>query len=377
MKKLLIQCLLLCCPFILFAQQNSTNTHQLLVGTYTNTDSKGIYVYDVNFINGKATFVSNQFTKNPSFLTVAKSNQFVYAVNELNNDSSGGKVAAFSFQNGQLNFINEVSSGGNDPCYLQLDKTGKWLAVGNYSSGNFSIIPVNADGSVGQAISTTQHEGFGVNKERQENPHVHSTVFSPDNKYLLVADLGTDEIFSYSFNAKTGKLGKPNSTKITDGAGPRHIVFHPSKKMAYLVEEMFGNIDVFSYKKGKLKQVQKISMVQPKFMGEIGGADIHISPDGRFLYSSNRGDADMLTIFSIEKSGKLKVVGHQSVMGITPRNFTIDPTGNLLLVANQNSNEIVVFKRSKSSGLLLDTKIRIAVPKPVSLEWINAGILNK
>ncbi len=371
MKKLFIPFLAVCFPTLLFSQSDTSGTQKLIIGTYTSGKSEGVYVYNFDLNTGKAGFVSSVFSADPSYVAVSADSKFVYAVNEEGAAKGSGKVTAFSYSNGRLTTINTVASGGDDPCYITTDHTGKWLVTGNYSGGNFSVFPLNADGSVGNAATTINHAGSSLNKERQTKPHVHCTMFSPDNKYLLVADLGTDKIVSYSFNSKNGSVKNKREVSVQAGAGPRHLAFSPDGKHVYLTEEMFGNVDVYQYKKGKLKWQQTISMVPPKFMGRIGAADIHISGDGKFLYTSNRGESDMLTIFSIAGDGKLKVSGYQEAMGINPRNFVIDPSGKFLLVANQSSDEVVIFRRDKNTGLLTDTNERIKLPNPVCLKWIN------
>lgn len=370
MKKNLLLIFLCSTSMALSAQvADSLNSFKLLVGTYTNAKSEGVYVYNFNSKTGHSDKVSSVFTPDPSYLAVSNAHKFVYAVNERGGERGAGMVTSFTYKNGQLTKLNEQTTKGDDPCYLSFDGSGKWLVAGNYTGGNFALFPVMEDGSVGVATSVTNHSGKSVNVERQEKAHVHCTIFSPDNKYLLVADLGTDEVFVYSFNEKTGALGKPVITKVSPGAGPRHLVFHPNGKYLYLVEELIGSVQAYKYKNGKLKPQQTISIVQHKSSGKIGAADIHISADGRFLYTSNRGDANELSVFSVNNDGNLKIVGHQSVLGLTPRNFTIDPTGNFLLVANQNSDEVIVFKRNKKTGELTDSKERIKIPNPVCLKW--------
>jgi 6-phosphogluconolactonase len=358
-----------------FAQ---TNTH-LLIGTYTSGKSEGIYVYDFNTSTGDNKFVSSAKIENPSYLTVSPNKKIVYAVTE-NADSTlmgvGGEVAAFSFdkKKGQLTKINQQFSGGKHPCYVTVDKTGKWVVVANYSSGSAALFPVNKDGSLGAAKQVLQDEGNGPNKDRQEGPHVHSTVLSPDNKFLFTPDLGTDKVMIYQFDNVKGKLAAstPAYAQSLPGSGPRHFDFHPNKKYAYLMEEMSGTVSVFKYSPGKLKVIQRISALPADFNGVIGSADIHVSADGRFLYCSNRGESNSIAIFSIDSvTGKITIVEHQSTLGKTPRNFNFDPTGNFLLVANQNSDDIIIFKIDKKTGLLTDTGKRIDVPNPVCIKWIN------
>jgi 6-phosphogluconolactonase len=369
MKKVinLITCLL----FILYSF--CQNTPYLLIGTYTSGKSEGIYVYKFNSQTGDFTFVSKAAAGNPSYLAVSPDKRFVYAVNEDANDK--GSVAAYSFDksNGTLTFLDKQSSGGDHPCYVAVDKTGKWVTTGNYTAGSLSIMPVMVNGTLGTP-STIQHKGEGPDKKRQEKPHVHCTFFSPDNNFLFVPDLGIDKVMTYAFNPGSGKL-MPAATPFTQtepGTGPRHITFHPSGKFAYLVEELTGTVSAYSYKDGKLTFLQRISSLPADYTGPKSGADIHVSPGGDFLYSSNRGESNTIAIYAIErKSGKLKVLGHQSTMGKTPRNFNFDPSGNYLLAANQNSDEITIFERNKKTGMLKDTGKRIAVGNPVCVKWIE------
>lgn len=370
--KISVSVLLLLCGIITAAQQ-----HYLITGTYTSGKSKGIYVHQFNSNDGSSKEISHIAISNPSFIAVSPDEKFVYAVEEdADKSGKGGKVSAFSFnkQNGSLTLINQQPSGGDHPCYVSIDKTGKWVAVGNYTSGSLAILPVQANGELANTVSTIQHQGSGVNKARQNSPHVHCTIFSADNRFLFAPDLGIDKIMIYSFDEVTGKLtaAKQPFARSKGGAGPRHLCFHPSNKFAYLMEELSGTVKVFRYRNGWLKTRQIISSMRLGDNSYAGSADIHVSPDGRFLYASNRADANTIAIFSVnQKNGKLLLVGHQSTLGKTPRNFNFDPSGDFLLVANQNSDVIVVFKRDKNTGLLTDTGNRIEVGNPVCLKWIS------
>jgi 6-phosphogluconolactonase len=351
--------------------------YYLLSGTYTSTKSEGIYVYRFNSTDGTAKAISQVKISNPSFIAISPDERFVYSVEEdAANNGKGGEISAFSFDKkaGMLTFINRQPSAGDHPCYVSVDKTGKWIAAGNYTSGSLSILPVEANGSLGTAATNIRHEGFGPNKARQASPHVHCTFFSADNRFLFVPDLGTDKIMIYAFDEATGKLttAKQPFAQSAAGAGPRHICFNPTNTFAYLMEELGGTVVTYKYKKGKLKQKQRISSMPAGDTSFAGSADIHVSPDGKFLYASNRAEANAIAIFSInQNNGKLTLVTHQPTLGKTPRNFNFDPTGNFLLVANQNSDNIVVFKINKETGLLTDTNNRIDVGKPVCLKWIK------
>ena len=376
MIKSLLAFLLLVLSVDLSAQKSKEQF--LIIGTYTTGTNDGIYVYRFNSETGANNFVSSVKTSNPSYLAVSPNQKYVYAVNE-NADSTRltitGHVAAFSFDktSGKLNFINKQESGGKHPCYVSIDKTGKWVIVGNYSSGSLAVLPVRSNGSLDPAVQIVQHEGSSVNSERQEGPHVHSTVLNKNNKTLYVPDLGLDEVKLYNLDNKTGKLKQfdPPFVATEPGAGPRHIDIHPNGKYAYLMEELTGSVSVYKIEKdGYLSLIQNISGLPRDFEGAIGSADIHVSPDGKFLYCSNRGESNTIGIFSINKNGQLKWIDHQSTFGKTPRNFSLDPTGNFVLVANQNSDEIVIFKRDKETGLLTDSGKRISVSKPVCLKWV-------
>lgn len=343
----------------------------LLVGTYTGEKSKGIYVY--RFLpSGSAQLVDSAITPNPSYLAVSPDQQFVYAVNELGHNEGGGQVTAFRLdkQSGKLTRLNQVSSAGEHPCYVTVDKTGKWVIVGNYSSGTVAVLPVQQDGSLGPAVARQQHQGRGPTS-RQEGPHVHATVLSPDNKTLYVPDLGIDKVMIYAFQDQNGYLApKDTSLKTPDGAGPRHFTFHPTAKWAYLLQELSGMVTAYRVQGGWLQEVQSISALPKDFKGDFTSADIHVSPDGKFLYASNRDASNTLAIFRINAAnGKLTWVGHQPVLGKTPRNFNFDPSGKFLLAANQRSDEIVVFEVNKATGKLRDTGKRIAVGSPVCITW--------
>lgn len=349
--------------------------HYLIVGTYDSPKSDGIYVYKFNSADGSAKEVSHIKTPNPSFLAVSPDEKFVYAVHETApQDGKGGDVAAFTFnkETGTLTLINRQLSGGDHPCHVEIDKTGKWLFASNYSSGTLSILPINPDGSLGKA-NTIQHSGSGKHPQRQKGPHAHGAIISKDNRQLFVTDLGIDKVMIYSFNASTGALISSEQPFVQSepGSGPRLLTFHPKKKMAYVIEELSGTVSVYKYRKNKLRLLQRISSMPAGDTSFAGSADIHVSPGGRFLYASNRGNANTIAIFRVnKKAGTLTLLGHQPTLGKTPRNFSIDPSGKFLLCENQNSDEIVVFNRDPTTGLLSDSGKRIAVGKPVCIKWV-------
>ncbi|HZH96795.1 MAG TPA: lactonase family protein, partial [Flavisolibacter sp.] len=305
----------------------------LLVGTYTEPGkSEGIYVYNFNGATGAVTPKSKAVgLTNPSFLTVSKNGKFVYAVSESSDAESGVTAFAFNRNTGDLNLLNFAKTRSGGPCYVSVTADNKYAFAANYGGGSLSAFKINSGGTLDSNVQLIQNSGSGVNKQRQESPHVHAAVISPDQKYLLSADLGTDKINIYNIANNAGKqIITPAATPflaVKPGSGPRHLTFHPNGQYVYLVQELVGAVSVFDYKNGRLALKQYISMLHKSDTGSVGAADIHVSPDGKFLYASNRGDANKLAIYKINKNGTLQLAGHQSTMGKAPRNFAIDPTG--------------------------------------------------
>ncbi|PYV09963.1 MAG: 6-phosphogluconolactonase [Acidobacteria bacterium] len=351
----------------------------IYVGTYTITKSKGIYAYRFDAATGRLTsvgLVAN--TTNPSFLAVHPSRRFLYAANEIANYESGksGGVSAFAIdrESGILTFLNEVSSRGADPCYVSLDKTGKFVLVANYSGGSIAVFPVLEDGRMGEASAFVQHTGSSVNPKRQEGPHAHSIDTSPDNRFLLAADLGLDRLLVYRFDPFKGLLepNDPAFAKINPGAGPRHFAFHPGGRFVYAVNEMGSSISAFSYDaaRGSLRELQTISMLPKDFASQSDAAEIEVHPGGKFLYGSNRGH-DSIAVFAIEAGkGTLTPVEYVSTQGKTPRNFAIDPTGSYMVVANQDSDNLVVFRIDAKTGRLTPNGKVPDVPSPVCVKFV-------
>ncbi|MGX5819475.1 lactonase family protein [Chitinophaga lutea] len=343
----------------------------LLIGTYTNGKSQGIYLYRLNPATGeyKPAGVATG-VKNPSFLTASANKQLVYAVNE----SAPGGANAFRFDasKGTLTRIGEERETGNGPCYINTDPQGHFAFTGNYSGGSITVLPIQPDGSLATMAQDIVLSGSGPDKARQAAPHVHSINFSPDGRQVFVPDLGTDRIMVYDFRpdhrfSPLQPAATP-SVSIEPGGGPRHMAFHPNGRIAYVVHEMTGKITAFSYTNGTLKALQTISSAPAGYKGSnFGSADIHCSPDGKFLYMSNRGDLNHIAVFAVDKDGKLSLKGHQSTLGKGPRNFIIDPSGATLLVANQQSGNVVVFRRDAKTGMLSPTGQELQVPDPVCL----------
>jgi 6-phosphogluconolactonase len=350
------------------------------VGTYTVRDSKGIYVY--RFDSGRLAPMGPSAvaaeTANPSFLAVDSKRHHLYAVNEIEEyqGRKTGAVSAFRIDRntGALRFLNQVSSGGTDPCFVSLDLAGKHVLVANYTSGSVSVFPVLPGGRLGKATAFVQHEGHSVNPERQEGPHAHDIALSPDGRFALVADLGLDEVLVYRYDASKGSLAPnvPPFAKVSPGSGPRHFVFDPGGKFVDLVNEVRSTVTVFSYNptRGALHEIQTLSALPPAFPGHNDAAEIAIGRSGGFLYTSNRGD-DSIAVFAIDPRRRtLKPVAHVPTLGKTPRNFAIDPSGAYLLAANQDSDNIVVFRIDPKTGIPAPTGQVVEVPSPVSITFM-------
>lgn len=352
----------------------------LYVGTFNVRESKGIYVYEFNRAKGSLKLIQTiTDQESPSFLDIHPNGKFLYSVNRgaVEGYENSGSATTYTIdrKTGKLTFLNHVSSHGQGPCHISIDKAGEWAFVSNYSEGNFVVLPVLQDGTLGAAMDAKKYTGNSVNRLRQDQPHIHSARLSKDNKYIYVSDLGTDKIYNYTIDLKKGRLNPALQPEVTvaPGAGPRHFTFHPTGKFAYSAEELSSSVCVFSVNPatGALTILQDTVRSLPKgFKDPNTSADIHTDPKGKFLYLSNRGH-DALAIYSIGASGKVKLIGHQKTLGKTPRNFMVDPKGKYILVANQDTDSIVVFKVNQKTGLLTPTGKQIKVPSPVCLKLLT------
>ena len=352
--------------FMNFANGQKAN---LLVGTYTQSDSKGIYVFNFDTASGKAIELSHtDISSNPEFLTITKDKKFVYAVNEVKD----GMVATYSFINDKLKLLQLKSTKSPDPCYITLSPDERNIFVANYTGGSITQYHRFADGLISDAQQFIQHKGSSVNIPRQEKAHVHGVFFSPDGNYLLTPDLGMDQVNIYPYNSNETEplnVSKSNNIASKPGSGPRHIAFSKNGRFLYVIEELSGTISVYLYDKGKTTFIQKVITHESNYKGLPGSADIHISPDGKYLYASNRGEENNIAKFPILANGKLEQQKMKlfSTLGKKPRNFTISQDGNWLLVANQDTDNIVVYKVNKETGDLMNTGNSIHVPMPVCL----------
>ncbi|KQR69891.1 lactonase family protein [Pedobacter sp. Leaf176] len=367
MKK--YNCLLLLMPISFAALAQQTN-YNLLIGTYTNTPAKseGIYTYSFNTSTADAKLkFTTKDVNNPSYIAISPDNKFAYVVNETGTTST---VSAFKYNavTGALLFINKVESEGADPCYITADKDN--VIVANYSGGSLVVFKRKADGALDNAALVIKHTGKSIDpKGRQETAHVHMVKFTPDRKFLICTDLGEDRIYIYNYKPKNTRqiLTLKNVLRTNPGSGPRHLAFTPNGKFAYLAHEFNGSITGYYYTNGDLKKIQEIGTTPKSFEGRIDGADIHVSADGKFLYETNRGDANTISVFSILSTGILRFVETVSTLGKGPRNFSIDPSGRFVLVAHQYNNNVVIFNRNKLTGKLTDSGKRIEVAAPVNL----------
>src|ERR1700682_1895534 len=351
----------------------------VFVGTYTTkTESKGIYGYEFDADTGKLTpRGAAAETRDPSWVAVHPGGKFLYAANEAGKAST---LSAFAVdaKSGKLTLLNQIPSQGEDPCYLSFDKTGKYLLVANYSSGTIAVFPILADGRLGEHTGLLKDQGAtGPNKEHQKGPHAHWIETSPDNRFVLVADLGLDEVLVYKFDAASGTLtpNEPAFARLKAGSGPGQAVFYPNGKFVFAVSELSSTATSFAYgaKKGALKEVGTASTLPPGFSGRNDVAEAAVHPNGKFLYVSNRGN-DSIAILSIDPGNRtLSPAGGIPTGGKEPRHFAIDQSGKYLLAENQFSNNIVVFKIDAATGGLTPTGQVVEVPSPVDIAFLQEG----
>jgi 6-phosphogluconolactonase len=339
--------------FNLFSQ----NTYVFLGSYNKDAAAESIRVYQLDTVNGKLTKVTAATNViNPSYLTLSPNGKFLYACTETKTPNSGN-VSSFEFnpENKTLTFLNKQRSAGENPVYVSVHKSGKWLVNGNYTEGSVSVHPLLENGKIDSIAQNFQYDDGSINKERQTKSHVHSTVFSPQFDYLFMPDLGADKIRCYKFDETLKQPlveTNPPFTKTDLEAGPRHFTFHPNQKFGYCIEEMAGAISVYQYGNGTLKKIQRINTHPDIITSGFESSDIHISPDGKFLYVTNRGKENNIAIFAIDENGLLKNIGYQSTLGNHPRIFAIDESGKFLVATNVLSGNIIVFKRNAKTGLL-------------------------
>jgi 6-phosphogluconolactonase (cycloisomerase 2 family) len=368
---------------IAFCAKAQIEKTYLFVGSYTEgKPDTGIYVFE--FLPNSGEFIPvSQVAEiiNPSFLHISKSGQYLYACTETKLPNEGS-VSAFQFDAnaGTLKRLNSQKSGGVNPVYVTTDSSNRFLVNANYTDGSVSVFPIAEDGSLNSFVQRIGFEGSGLHQNRQERAHIHAAVFSPDQQYLYFPDLGSDKIHVFGFHpSEEQPLQAKEQLTYTalPGSGPRHFTFHPNGRFTYCIDELSGTVTAFNYYNGKLDSIQRLRSYS-KFQEVYNSADIHISSDGLFVYASNRWDEEnTISIFAIDtQTGKLELRGHQSTYGDHPRNFTLDPSGKFLIVANQVTHNLVVFKRDLQTGLLTPTGFEVHVPNPSCLQMRTYSVSN-
>jgi 6-phosphogluconolactonase len=353
----------------------------IFVGTYTTPEqstSKGVYIFGLDTVSGK--LMPRAIVKdliNPSYLTIHPQTGNVYVVHEKETfeGNPGGGVIALEVdpESGESRVLNKQSSGGEDPCYISLDRSGRFALVANYMSGSVAMLPIAADGRLNPVCYTCEHTGKSVHPERQDSPYAHSILPDPTNAFAIACDLGIDKILIYRLDLDAGELIKHAEVSVTPGSGPRHLVFHPTGQYAYLACELNSTVVAFTWDSegGMLEEFQNVRTLPPGYDGRNLPADIHITPNGQYLYVSNRGH-DSLACYEVSPdSGMLTLKHHTSTGGAEPRGFAIDPTGKYLISANQNSNNVVTFLIDPGMGHLSRIGEEIDVSMPVCVKFAS------
>ncbi|MBP2001209.1 6-phosphogluconolactonase [Paenibacillus shirakamiensis] len=346
----------------------------LFVGSYAEAEGPGVYTYELNQNTGELKELDQvSGLKNPTFLNVDAAKHRLYAIGEtVAEDTKAGEAVAFTFDetSGILTEISRELNLHATTCHINRDQDHSFLVVAAYHGGQVGLIGLNADGTLGALLDMKQHTGHGVDPERQDKPHVHSAWFSPDEKYVLVCDLGLDIVRIYALDRTKGELVFHKDAVLPPGSGPRHLAFHPQGDKVYVINEVNSTIAAFTYEAnaGELTLQQVVSTLPDGFQGENGTAEIAVSSDGRYVYGSNRGH-DSIVLFEVEpEDGQLKLVEHVSSEGGHPRHFTLTPSGEWMIVANRDSNNLAVFKVDTKTGKLAFTGLTAQVSKPVCVK---------
>lgn len=342
--------------------------YAMLVGTYTAESSEGIYKVQFNPNTAElseASLVAS--SENPSFLTQSKDGKFVYAVNE--NDPGTLSTFQWNKEKTKLELQSKFSDGGKHPCFVGINPSQNQVALANYSSGNVSVYSIK-DGVVSEKPQTKNHTGSSVVKPNQDAPHAHSSKYSKDGKFLFVADLGIDKIMGYTISDKGELQDQFIALEMDAGDGPRHFIFHPTDDIVYIISEFSNTITVanLNAETGKMTKIDKVSTLPDDFKDASYCADIRMSADGKFVYGSNRGH-NSIAVFEVKNDGKLNLIQTESVQGDWPRNFTLAPNDTHVIVANQKSDNITVFKRDTNSGLIHYTGNELKMSMPVCLKF--------
>ena len=363
-----------------------TSSLTLYIGTYTlrnpsvNGRADGIYRYQLDPLSGALTFaevIDGSGTVNPSWLTLAPDRRHLYAVNEITGaEGTTGTVSAFAIDpaTGHLRYLNQQATLGLAPCYVSVAPAGNACLVANYETGNLCVVPIEADGSLGAPAQVIQFAGSGPNRARQAGSHAHMVLQQPDGRHIYAIDLGSDRIMHYRFDTAHGELipANPPWMVLPPGTGPRHIAFHPHAPVAYIISELQSTITVCRHDpaSGALAALQTLSTLPPGFVGQNLGAEIQVAPSGRFVYASNRGHNSLATFAVDPATDELTLLGHVPTQGSGPRAFIILPAGDMLLVANQETDTVVAMRIDPKTGALSATGQVAAVPSPVCLQLL-------
>ena len=349
-----------------------SNQSLFFASGYATVEQPGIQTFKFDETSGEIKQVGS-FTgiNTPSYIIAHPNRHWLYAVSETGQGSHGVSGAVWAFDARTLQHINQQSTRGDWPCHLQLDVTGNWLVATNYGTGNAAIYPLQADGSLGEMTDFVQHQGEGPNPARQDGPHAHSSIFTPDNRFAIIADLGIDQLVIYKFESSTGKLIMHSSVNTQPGAGPRHLAFHPSGRWMYAANELDSTVTCYDYdaKRGSLIERQSLSTIPPDSPENIV-ADIHISKSGARAYVSNRGH-NSIAIYEINNNGSLTLVSIPSCGGNWPRNFALSPGERFVLVANQYSNEICVLPVQEGKEALGAAVSRVTMTGASCIQFVN------
>ena len=367
-------------------QAQSMTEYDVLIGSYTQGASEGIYRYRFDSQTGKLDSKPLQVIKtdNPSWLTLSRDQRHLFVVNE--NGPGGkdvvGKVSSFAIdpKTHQVTPINQVQSRGEEPTHSSLSPDQRFLFVSNYAvhpdpGGALAVIPVGKDGKLSDVVQVSNNHGASkVNPERQASSHVHSAIPTPDDKYVVTSDLGADKMLVFSYDGDRAEPLQPAKTptvQLPPGSGPRHLLFSKDGKHAWLTLEMVAQVAVFDYHDGVFKQTQTVDLKNKDPQQKVGAGGLHTSLDGKFLYVANRGEANQLLVFAIDNKGQLKEIQRRSVEGVEPREFSFDPSGHFMLIANQKSNQIVSVKVDPKTGMLGETVQKVDFDSPSDFRFLT------
>ncbi|MEM7530589.1 MAG: lactonase family protein [Chloroflexota bacterium] len=352
----------------------SQSSHQLqvFISTYTEGKAGAVHAYQLDVASGQLTLQAHtDHPEKPFFLVLSPDRTILYVAHgsEQADEGRNGYVSAYKIvdDTGQLTFINRQSTQGTTVCYVDVDPSGRTLVAANYRSGSVISFPLGADGAVGKAVSFIQHEGSSINPERQQEAHAHCITITPDGTHAYAADLGMDKLMSYQLDPATAQLSPSTQPYATAkaGSGPRHFVIHPNERHAYTVNELDNSVSMYEYDRSQrsLLEQQWISTVPDTFEGVSHCADIQITPNGRFLYASNRGH-DSIAIFEVGDEGKLTRIGIEPSGGEQPQNLAITPDGSLLLCANMSGGCVTTFRIDAETGQMTPVGEPVAMPMP-------------